>query len=343
MENKMGIFIFVIILGATLLISSCNSTEPELLLTSTKIPSATNTLTFTYTPIPTTTLTDTPTLIPTNTPTPTATETSTPTGTSTPTPIAVLEWPFDTSIPIASVNFFDHDKVSFDTHIEDWVDNNHLITFDCTEVRWPDYAQDRYMAMYRDRTTYNEVLFSDKHGGLDLNFPVGTALISKWETEIYTEGDLNVVFLLNNAELTLKLGHIDYFSAGYERGKHYQVNPGDIVGYVKEGNGYTITHPSTGIQKYTEIHFEIALLKPSEKVIRGDYNGGTHYVIDGLVGSCNPNPYARWSTGLEGLTWVNGTHPDFENLVYNCCSQPNVFKLMSPEEIDKWLHENDNQ
>jgi len=181
------------------------------------------------------------------------------------------------------------------------------------------------------------MLFADKHGGLDLNLPVGTPLISRWTAEIFTEGDLNVVFLLNNGDLTLKLGHIDYFSAGYERGKHYQVKPGDIVGYVKDGNGYTITHPSTGNQKYTEIHFEIALLKPGYNLTRGNYNGGTHYVIDGLVGECNPNPSIRWVVGLEDLIWVNGSSPDFNNLVYQDGANTSIFMFMPEDAIRQWI------
>lgn len=259
------------------------------------------------------------------------------TATSTRTPISILEWPFDTNVPIASVNYFDHDKLSFDTHIEDWIDNNHLVTYNCIEVQWPDHNLDRYMAFYRDRSTNNEVLFSDKHGGLDLNFPVGTPLISKWETEIFTEGDFNVVFLLNNGELTLKLGHIDYFSAGFERGKHYLVKPGDVVGYVKDGNGYTITHSNTGPQKYTEIHFEIALLKSGKQLIKGNYNGGTHYVVDGLLGECNPDPYVHWITGLDELTWVNDISPDFSMLVYKQGTPPIKFEIMSEEEIREWI------
>jgi len=321
------LFAFVILL------SGCSVAQSEptatLFMTDTQLsPTAT------ITPTTKSTFTATPSPTITNSPT----STFTPSPTSTPKPITVLEWPFDTSVPIASVNFFDHDKLSRDTHIEDWIDNRHLVTFNCIEVQWPNNNLDRYMAFYRDRSTKNEVLFSDKHGGLDLNFPVGTPLISRWNTEIYTEGDLNVVFLLNDGKLTLKLGHIDYFSAGFERSRHYQVRPGDIVGYVKEGNGYTMTHPSTGSTKYTEIHFEIALIKPSEHVVRGNYNGGTHYVVDGLVGDCNPDPYVRWITGLDELTWVNGSPPEFGllQLLSGYGTQPIKFEIMSDADIEAW-------
>lgn len=282
---------------------------------------------------PTTTLSPRPTFTmrPTNTLTPT------------PTPITVLDWPFDVNTPIASFNFFDLDKVNFKTHFADWIDNNHLVTYNCIEVDWPDKGLPRYITFYRDQSNKNEVLFADKHGGIDLNFPVGTPLISKWDLEIYTEGDLNVVFLLSGGRTTLKLGHIDYFSAGFERGKHYQVKEGDIVGYVKEGNGYTITHPSTGDLKYTEIHFEIALLKPSKKIVRGNYNGGTHYVVDGLVGECNPNPPIRWISGLEDLSWVNGEMLDFNNLRYRDGAYTLFVKKMSEEEIAKWNNRDENK
>jgi hypothetical protein len=195
-----------------------------------------------------------------------------------------------------------------------WDDNAHFLGYDCTEKTWQKNNQSRYLSFFRDTKTSNVILYADGHNGLDLNFPVGTPLISQWDTTIYTEGDLNVAFLLNGGKLVLNLGHIDYLPNNYKPNSHYQVKKGDIVGWVKAGNGYSFRHRKTGIE-YTEIHFEIRLLKDGGRVTKGNYNNNNYTLVDGLIGQCNQNPPIQWRTGLDGLTWVEGFPPDTTRLV----------------------------
>jgi hypothetical protein len=195
-----------------------------------------------------------------------------------------------------------------------WDDNAHFLGYDCTEKTWQKNNQGRYLSFYRDTKTSNVVLYADGHNGIDLNFPVGTPLISQWDTTIYTEGDLNVAFIFNGGRLILNLGHIDYLPKKYKPNTHYEVKKGDIVGWVKAENGYTFRHRRTGLE-YTEIHFEIRVLKEDRGVNKDNYNNSNYYVVDGLVGQCNPNPHITWRTGLDGLTWVEGFPPDATRLV----------------------------
>ena len=223
----------------------------------------------------------------------------------------VLDWPFDISAPIASVSYVDLDQLSMDYFFSGWDDNASFLAYDCTQESWVPDGRERYMAHYVDARTQDDILHSDAHDGLDLNFPEGTPMVSQWDTTIHTEGDLNVVFLFNGGEIALKLGHIEYLPS-YAPNTQYQVEKGDVVGWVHSPNGYTYRHPVTELD-YTEIHFGIAFLKAGEAVRIGDYSGDNYTVVDGLVGDCNPNPPVRWRSGLEGLTWVGGLAPDPEH------------------------------
>jgi len=225
----------------------------------------------------------------------------------------VLDWPFDVTTPIAAVNYVDLDQVCVDASCV-WNDNGHFLAYDCAEEYWPDTGQERYMQFYRDRATADVVVHADGHNGLDLNLPTGTPLVSQWDTTIYTEGDLNIIFLLDDAKLALKLGHIDYRPNHYMPDAFYEVKRGDVVGWVKAGNGYTFRHRKTSIE-YTEIHFEIMLLKDGRHASVGHYTTTDYSIVDGLVGECNQDPPVRWRTGLDGLTWVGGVAPDADRLV----------------------------